>query len=189
VSEATVRALITALSDAAKQRTARLTQQYLDGDFGLSEWRKEMRSVVKGVHTASAAVARGGWGQMERTDWGWAGGQVKRQYKALDKFKSALSEHKDKMEAEEADGPGNMLVRASMYGESGKVSYHGMIRRVQQAAGAEEAKRVRSGKPDSCDTCTREERRGWVAVKAVVPIGDSECITRCRCYITYRKKP
>jgi hypothetical protein len=73
-----------------------------------------------------------------------------------------------------------------MYVEASRAHYEAQREAIDRAAGYDEERSIRHAS-DSCEGCIREERRGWVAIGELVPIGDRNCLTRCRCEIERRK--
>ena len=63
-----------------------LADAVADGDITVQAWEREMRRVLKDVHTASYLFGRGGRNMMTRRDWGSLGGILRNQYRYLHRF-------------------------------------------------------------------------------------------------------
>jgi hypothetical protein len=47
------------------------------------------------------------------------------------------------------------------------------------------ARRIIDPAAEHCDECPELADRGWVPIEEMVPIGDTTCLTNCRCEIEY----
>lgn len=179
VAPGAVRAALEEVSAAYQADMARVTQRLLAGQIALAEWQGEMAALIKGGHLTAAALMRGGWGQMSQADWGFAGQLIKRQYGFLNRLAKQVERGEQKLN-------GRLLRRAVMYGEALRGTGESANRRLHQSQGFGEERRVR-GVADSCPTCVSEAAKGWQPIGTLKAIGDSECLTRCRCHFEYRQ--
>jgi hypothetical protein len=178
VSARTVRQ---ALDDALRsiRREMRATAQSMRrGEISVGQWRVAMEEAIKDVHLFSAALAKGGWGQMTQADYGRVGRVVRRQYGYLEDF--AL---------EVADGAipldGRVLNRVEMYFEAGRGTFHKTQDREVGDDEFDEERSIRHAS-DSCDDCLAEEGKGWQPRGEMIPIGERQCLSRCKCTKEYR---
>jgi hypothetical protein len=178
VSTAQVRAAIDGSIDAYRESARSLAEQLRAGGISLRAWEAEMRVVVKDSQLLGAASAAGGWAQLDQRSLGRAGRAIRDQYAFLDRFASDVMTGRQKLD-------GSLTNRAVMYVEAARAAYEREREAIEIAAGYDEERNIRHAS-DSCEGCIREERRGWVAIGALVPIGDRNCLTRCRCEIERR---
>ncbi len=75
--------------------------------------------------------------------------------------------------------------RAEMYGASVWGAAQQVKRRRAEAMGLPYERRVHSGSDVPCETCLEEIAKGWADTGTLRDIGDSECLTRCHCRLTY----
>ncbi|HEY6021351.1 MAG TPA: hypothetical protein VIY48_16040, partial [Candidatus Paceibacterota bacterium] len=55
------------------------------------------------------------------------------------------------------------------------------------ANGYEEERRVLEPGADHCEGCEEQAAQGWQPIGTLDPIGDEECMTRCKCEFEYRR--
>ena len=137
-----------------------------------------MEQQIRTTHAATAAAAKGGWDRMSKSDWGWVGSQVKKQYQYLDKFIRDVESGKMKLN-------GMVNVRAKMYAYAGRGTYEEMRGRMMKVRGKKEERRV-LGVAEHCNGCIAEAARGWQPIGTLAPIGSQECRTHCQCHKIYR---
>lgn len=171
-----VESVITGNGDAI----AALTSQLQEGSISLAEWQTGMMSEIKSIHTAASSVAKGGWQQMSFSDWGYCGNKIKTQYSYLQGFADDIASGKMPLEGN------RILQRAQMYANAGTGTYEDARGRFIKASmnGIEE-KRV-LGVADHCPDCLDEASRGWQPIGTLRAIGDSVCLTNCKCHKEYR---
>lgn len=155
-----------------------VTQRYQRGEISLGEWRVAMQSSVKNTHLFSAALAKGGWGQMTPADFGRVGGIVRVQYQYLERFAVGVADGKIPTD-------GRMIRRAEMYFETGRGTYHKVQRDVMSEGGFDQERSVLHP-ADHCDECVDEAAKGWQPVGSIIPIGERTCLGNCHCTMEYR---
>lgn len=178
VSTAQVRAAIDGTIAEYKSLARSLAEQLRAGNISNRVWEAEMRVVVKDVQLLGAAGAAGGWAQLDQRSFGRAGREIRDQYAFLDNFATEIMTGDQKLD-------GSLTNRAIMYVEAARGAYEREREAIETEAGFTEERSIRHAS-DSCEGCIREERRGWVAIGALVPIGDRNCLTRCQCTIERR---
>ena len=156
-----------------------LSERLQNGSLSVAEWRSAMGQQVKLLHTAEAALARGGWAQMTPSDWGWVGSQVKKQYQFLDKFAGQIASGKQPLN-------GRFFQRVRMYAAAGRGTFEEMRRRYMRIhKGAAEERRL-LGIAEHCDDCVEYADRSWQPVGTLPAIGQSQCLTHCKCHFEFR---
>jgi hypothetical protein len=184
VPEEVVRTLIEQLAEDGKAYLQTVTARYLAGDSTLSEWYSDMRAGVKGIHVAAGVLAGGGYANMNQSGWGYIGRMVQVQYQYLTGFAAELRAQAEGNLKERAAG--QLQVRAGMYADAAFGSYQQMTRRGYANAGYKEERRVLDPGAEHCRDCERAARAGWSALGSLPRIGDSDCLTNCRCRFEYR---
>lgn len=81
-------------------------------------------------------------------------------------------------------GPAS-VARSAQYGSSIWQVAHNVRLAEAVRDGFAEARRVLGGS-NHCETCKREAKRGWVPIATVLPLGDAECQSSCRCRLSFR---
>jgi hypothetical protein len=173
-----VRAALDRTLDTAQANVAGLSQQLRAGAISLADWQVGMAAELKSVHLASAALARGGWAQMAPADNGRAGRFLRDQYAYLRNFAQEIAAGKQRLD-------GTLPVRAAMYVQAGRRTYHLTERADKGRRGLTEERNL-LGVADHCSECVAETGRGWVSLGDLVPIGERICRTNCRCMVDYR---
>lgn len=165
--------------DAASARMRALAVQLRERRITLREWQTAMMREVKNVHLYSAAAAKGGWNQMTPADYGRAGQRIRAQYAFLNARAAKIASGEQKLD-------GSLDRIAAMYGQAGRGTYHVVERREMEARGNDQERNVR-GARDSCPGCLEATARGWVGIGELVPVGERDCMTSCRCRIIYQR--
>lgn len=180
VSNSEIRAGLEAMIDASAINTNALTQSLIDGRISLADWQMGMMEEIRISHAASAALANGGWAQMTPSDWGYEGSLVKEQYKYLANFAEEIANGTQALD-------GRALVRSDMYADAVNGTYWEIDKRSMTDEGYDEGRRVLEAGVDHCDDCEEYANDGWMPIEDIPEIGNSQCLTRCRCEIEYRK--
>lgn len=133
---------------------------------------------IKTVHVANAVTAKGGWVQMEQSDWGRVGQRIRVQYDYANKFASEIRYGKQKLD-------GRFLQRADMYGSAGRATFEAERRADREENGMTE-ERNRLHPAEHCSQCLEENTKGWVEIGTLVPIGERLCRVNDHCTLEYR---
>ncbi len=164
--------------DSSEAAILELGRRLQNGTISVEQWQLAMREHLKDIHTASSALAKGGWAQMSQADYGRVGSQLRKQYEHLDKF------------AKQIEGglilDGRFTNRLKLYAQSGRATYH-MVERAEQALRGMTEERNILGAADHCSDCLAETARGWVPIGDIVLIGERLCKSNCRCHLEYRE--
>ena len=179
IPAAEVRRILDRALDSGQLNARTLSEKLRAREIDVREWQAGMSRIVKRAQIQSAASAVGGVQQMSPALYGAAGAKIKEQYRYLQRFADEL--------AAGLPRDGRMLMRAGMYADAGRATYHTFERRRMQQRGFDE-KRNRRFPGDSCPGCVEAEDAGWVAIdsREVPEIGGRECRTNCRCRWSYR---
>ncbi len=164
------------MREEAGARLVGLSKRLQSGAINLAEWQIQARDIIKANHAAHAATARGGWAQMSQSDWGRVGALTRKQYDYLNRFALQIEQG--------LPLDGRFLRRVKMYADAAGATYSELEKIVMLLAGVERARRVTTA-TESCAGCLAEEARGFVAIDDLLPIGEAECLTNCKCFIEY----
>jgi hypothetical protein len=178
VSGAVVRAELDAFLDRTEKDILAVTEALRAGRISLSDWQLAMEKAVKGVHVASAALAKGGWAQVTQADLGRAGQKIRAQYGYLRNFAADIASGKQRLD-------GTLARRAALYVQAGRNTYHAVEQREMRARGMVEERNLLSP-GDSCPGCLAADALGWVELGTLPEIGTRDCTMNCRCRIAYR---
>lgn len=180
VSSSAIRGALEDVIDLAGANMNALTQKLIDNEISLSAWQAGMMEQIKASHVASSALANGGWAQMDQSDWGAVGHLVRDQYDYIRNLSQEIADGTQALD-------GRLLVRADMYADASNGTYWEMTNRSYLAEGYTEGRRLLEPGADHCDDCLEYASEGWMPIEDIPEIGNSQCLTRCRCEIEYRK--
>lgn len=180
VSRADVRRSLDVAVQGLKAELAATGEAFRAGALTLDAWLVETRELVKDVNLFSAALARGGWGQMTQADYGRVGRAVRDQYTYLDRFAADVA----------AGYPldGRFVARLKLYGTSGRVLMHEIEGDEAADRGAVEEENILGPTERHCtgtNGCIAQTARGRVPIGELTPIGSRNCLGNCLCRIGY----
>lgn len=164
------------LREQARMQT--LATRLRDGDLSLAMWEVEMRDALKRSHVASAALARGGWGQLSPADYGRVGRRLRSEYGYLHGLQREI--------ARGLPLDGRFLARIRMYAQGSRGTYDITERAVLEAAGYDQERSVLHP-ADHCEQCVDQAALGWVPIGTCIPIGQRTCLSNCKCTIQRRR--
>lgn len=179
VARRAVRSELDRVLDRELKNARELARGLQRGDISLEAWRLSMRDTIKSVHLVSAAAAKGGWAQLGADDYGRLGGIVKKEYQFLERFAQGMANGTIPLD-------GRLPQRAMMYVEAGRKTYHQVERATMAKAGFRWEQNMLHP-ADHCGGCLGETARGRVKIGRLVAIGQRQCLSRCRCTISYYK--
>ena len=180
ISSQTLADGLQSMMDTSAVNMNALTQQLIDNQISLSSWQASMMTEIKNTHVASSALANGGWAQMSQSDWGFVGSEIKAQYQYLANYANEIANGTQALD-------GRALVRSDLYADASNGTYWEMTSRGYMQDGFDEGRRVLESGADHCDDCLEYANEGWQPIDDIPEIGNSQCLTRCRCEIEYRK--
>lgn len=149
------------------------------GAITLAEWQTRMAGEMKLLHVGAAALGRGGWRQMDFTDWGWTGRKIRDQYAFLRSFAQDIATGVQPMD-------GRLLTRAALYAGAVRGTQRAMEHRQAQLRGHRE-ERNRLGAADRhCAQCVDCSAQGWVPMGTLPAPGTRSCLSNCKCRLETR---
>lgn len=164
-----------------------LARDLADRRITLGAWQEKFAAEIKNLHISSAMAGAGGMRQMTQQDYGRVGQRLRFEYQRLEGFAQALK----RREFTE----GELMSRVEMYIASGNTSFAGARSDAAVGAGFDQEKNVLGRTEQHCRTgkgkvgCLELTRQGWQPIRTLTPVGYRRCISRCGCYIRYRRKP
>ncbi|GCE49190.1 hypothetical protein EI42_06007 [Thermosporothrix hazakensis] len=178
VPERIVRQAVDAVIDKETQRVRDLSQQLVDRTISLAQWQVGMLSILKPLHVAMAMIGNGGAKNMSPADYGFVGNLLKEQYLFLRGFVKDIKTGKQALD-------GTLLARSALYTQAARGSHEAMRERVARIGGARLQRSI-LGIADHCTGCLQEARKGWQPIGSLIPIGQRQCKSHCRCTMQYK---
>lgn len=149
----------------------------LEGNISLREFRTQMRGIIKQTNLAGIALEQGGWYQVAPDAWGRVGNKIRNQYEYLENFVGEIASGKQPLN-------GSLWARAELYAKQGRMTYYQATRITAIEGNFTHEQNVLTP-ADHCDGCLRETAKGVVKIGELVPIGERDCLSNCRCYTIY----
>lgn len=181
VDERKIRAELDLTLGKVAERMNALSADLQGGRISLDVWHAEMRLAVKNTHVMSAALAKGGWGQLTQRDYGRIGAAVRKQYDYLNGFANEVALGRQTLN-------GRFLVRAKLYAQAARMMFERIREAEMIAAGMNEERNI-LGFADHCFDCVAMTALGWVLIGTLIPIGERQCGPNCKCRKAYRYNP
>lgn len=181
VSELQVRAEVQRVVNGMRAEMIELTNSLRAGNISLQQWYDGMRSRMKTTHTMAGAIARGGWKSMTQADWGRIGQITRRQYEFLNNFARQLQGGAIPLD-------GRTVQRSGLYAEAGWGTYQENLRVRAAQVGYTLERRVLNPAAEHCQDCVEYADQDWQPIGTLPVIGDSQCVTRCRCIFEYSER-
>lgn len=178
LSAKTVRSAVDTVIDAETVKMRDLAQQLVDGSIGLSDWQMQSAQLLKSLHVAMGLAANGGLSNTSASSLGYLASQIKQQYQYLNKMALQIRRGEQALD-------GTLVARAALYTQAGREIYQNVIARAAKDAGCSEEKSI-LGSADHCGDCVEEAAKGWSPLGSLIPIGQRQCLSNCRCEMTYR---
>ena len=160
---------------ATQERLAVLGQRRAEG-MNTLDWRMAVQGVLKDSHISAAALSRGGFENLSKSDLGAVGARLRAQYDYL----SGLA-----LDTRPGDFGGQAMARLAMYGAAPRGTYQAMNQRGAVAEGLDQCQNVLGG-GESCDECLAETARGWVPADDMSLPGERTCLSNCQCSLEFR---
>jgi hypothetical protein len=174
----TVTMLLNRQITVAQKETRSLGQQLLEKKIDVTQWRDATRVQLKVIHATQAAKAVGSFDQMTPKEWSRVGGKLKFQFDRLENLANEVATGKQSLD-------GRFTQRVEMYGKAGYSTYAETQREGAADSGMTEERR-KLGNAEHCDDCVEYAAEGWQPINTLPVIGDSVCLTNCRCTFEYR---
>lgn len=175
VSNARIEELLRGVTRGAEGRMELLGMQYANGAMTGREFYEAMQREVKLVTNANTALARGGWGQVTQSDWGYNGYLMRREYENL---RQLVADKEARLITD-----AQLLQRARLYANTAFGRYW-EIETLQQAEKGNTTERVITAGDDRvCPECVGAASRGAQPVGTfTIPLHPG-----CRCSKEYGK--
>jgi hypothetical protein len=174
----TVTMLLNRQITVAQKEMRSLGRQLAEGKLDVTEWRDATREQLRIIHATQAAKAVGSFDQMDAREWGRVGGKLRYQFERLEKFAVEIDSGTQPLD-------GRFTQRVEMYAKSGFATYEETRRDGARDDGMTEERRV-LGNAEHCADCVEYAARGWVPIGTLPRIGQSQCLTNCKCHFEYR---
>jgi hypothetical protein len=133
-----------------------LAARVYSGELSLGAWEEAMKAEIRGLHTAAAAIGKGGFENVTQSDWGRVGSEVKQQYRFLHGFAEKIAEDRESISL------AAIQARAKLYADAGKTT--SVLMQAGEWAGG-----------------TRRQPGRFPALPWMPRDGSSECLSHCRC--------
>jgi len=178
VPKASVMAWILRAVGRSKKAFETAAQEYLDGKITELQFQAIMQQGIASGHRAMAAIAAGGAALLVGHLADQARTIITRQQARMVRFAAQIAAHQL--------SDAQVLARAGMYAGA----LYGTFANVQTTreaslGGQRFARRIIDPAAEHCDECPELADLGWVPIEEMVPIGDTTCLTNCRCEIEY----
>lgn len=174
---AVILAWVKRATEKAKKDFLKLAQRLIDGEITDREFQVEMGRRISASHRAMAVIAAGGLlaltGPMRRR----LADLVTMQLAYFLRFASQIQQGRVT--------PAQIANRASMYGDALYSTYQNLVTAREEGGGARYARRIAKMDDGTCEGCGDQHRKGWQKIEDILPIGDAECLSNCRCVIEY----
>ena len=182
VPQQTIRLELDNVMDNITDRMVSLSQQFRAGTIDGRTFQTESIQLIKQTHLAAGAMEKGGWANMTQADFGRVGQIVRQEYAYFNNLISQIENGTQRLD-------GTLDNRMRLYGQAGRGTYHKFEREDRAGQGYDEVKRVLHGR-DNCKSskrpgCVEEAARGFVPLDELVLIGDTTCLSNCRCSLVY----
>jgi hypothetical protein len=172
------RALDTAL-DRSRNEVQRLSRALVNGTIDIPTWQIKTAQEIKSMHLASASLAKGGWAQMGPREFGKVGNTLRNEYGYLAKFAEQIKSGEQKLD-------GSLISRANLYAQGPRGTYHAIEARGMLDQGKAECRNVLGGSDHNCEGCLAETAKDWQPLGTLIPVGERQCLSNCRCSVEYR---
>lgn len=160
---------------------SKLAEDLRSGAITLPEWEASMRDFIRQEYITAMELAKGGREFITQSDWGWMGSELKKQYQFLNNFAKDIAANP------EAWMNGRLDARMNLYKESAYSVLENAMRREAERQGFDEERRILGATDKHCPDCLEAAAQGWQSIGTLPAIGDSVCITNCKCEFEYRK--
>ncbi len=151
------------------------TEKMIDGKITVDEWEREFAANIK-IRTVQL-YQLGKPGQLDSTDRGRLGNQIRFQYDKLWNFRNAI------VNGDLSDE--QIKYRANLYFNKTRWAYEEGRRRSHYQAGYMWERRIRQA-VESCIECIAIANVGWTAINTLPRIGEAcSCRANCKCRFIY----
>jgi hypothetical protein len=152
--------------------------QLIDGAIGLPTWERSTQQALRPLHLATTATLIGGFAALTSDHVLALELAIAAQWVYLRRFRQQIASAEQLLD-------GTLLARMVMYARAAYGVAQQTQRQGARAQGTTEERRMLSA-AEHCGTCLDEAAKGWQPAGVLRAIGDSECLTNCRCHFEYR---
>jgi hypothetical protein len=177
VSDRAVKQAINTVIARSQAELRSLAAQAASGELNLADFQDRMAAELKNLHLTATAAGKGGWTQLDASDFGRVGAELRFQYERLELFVRHI-EAGDLSERQ-------IVARTEMYIGAANGTYEATRRAGAQDAGFTEERNVLAN-AEHCGGCLTETAKGWVPIGTLVPIGDRDCKSNDLCSLEFR---
>lgn len=202
VTQADLRAAVDAVVEDARSEVASLGRQVAAGEITVAEWQRQVATVVKEMHVATAAAGAGGFANMTGGDIAELQRLLQFTITRLEGFAQDIArgfttvvvrgEQIDSLTGEvqqvtiiRAVTEAAIVARSEMYAAAGRGGFENIRRAKAFEAGLTEERRILHSR-DHCKTCVEEAAKLWQPIGTLRELGDSECLVNCLCTWAFR---
>ena len=143
-----------------------------------------MMQEMKIINTQSAALAKGGWGNMTQADWGAVGRISREQYEALNVYAKGVADGKIKLRRLDGEINGQFLRTSDQFMQGSVETFNEMQRREAATRGHTHEMRVLDSAAQHCDCCIGEAGHAET-IGTLKRIGNCDCSNNCRCHFVF----
>jgi len=180
VGRVEVRNELDKIIEVASNNIKLFTREMQTGNSSIAEWQINMVEELKPLHMVMVSAANGGWNNTTDKEWQRLSTRLESEFNYLQEFAKEIYTGEAK--------PGTYVSRAMMYAEGARVTYENEKREIEIASGSTEERNILGGS-DHCDDCITATNQGWVTIGTLIPIGNRQCVSRCKCVMIYRTGP
>lgn len=171
-----------AIADKVRARVRTL------GPVSSREYQARMQEQITLSHNVNAVLAAGGFAAMTLGLWNYAASRARSEQLFAESLASEIN--RGLVSVPQA------INRTSQYAEATYPTFAGTTDRRERARGTIEARRILDPKAEHCERdatrgtpgCPELASEDYEPIEEVVPIGESTCRSRCRCWIEYRRE-
>jgi len=178
----------------------------LGGQLSPPAFQIRLQDEIDKSHKVMAVLGAGGFAAASIATWNYAAKRVQSETTYAVRFAAAMNGGTTPPEVEggtprDAVTPAQVIVRTSQYAEATYATMSGSIQVARRSAGHIEARRILDPESEHCKPdpdrglpdcpSLAEDADGnqldFAPIEQVVPIGETTCGARCRCWINYRR--
>lgn len=157
IDDASKKNLIQIRTSLFESEVNALAEKVYTGEVSIGQWEESMKQLIRGMHSSTAAIGKGGWQEMTQSDWGRIGAEVKAQYRYLHGFAEHISDTRDTISMNA------IQARARLYG--GAARHSAALMQAGDLAGG-----------------TRRKPVTFKGLPWLPGDGSTECLVNCKCY-------
>jgi hypothetical protein len=167
-------------SVAAETDFRTVTEKFVRGEIDFDQWRTLLRQLMRDGHNGVSLIAFGGLAQMTADAWSASADELRFQNGKLNELFLRVSTGQKPLD-------GRLVANAGMYAQSIWQTHENLVRRREAFAGLTAERRVVAGDAWTCEDCQAEHDKGWSPIGSLKRIGDTSCVSKCRCFFVYKR--